>query len=194
MTGLAPLLFMWLWSKGSGTAARPTMPAWPTAASPPPMPPAMPAFQSQPPPAPSADPHGSATPLAELHQAPPEVVPASATASTTARVVHPPASPAAKAAAAARKRVKASVPKAARGLFTVPLPPQKAVSVLTLQKIVNARGVKIAKDGLYGPKTANAWNALAKAKGLPPMISRVGPKIAKVVPQTYDALSVPAIP
>jgi hypothetical protein len=68
------------------------------------------------------------------------------------------------------------------------------VSVLSIQDALISRGVTLKRDGLYGPKTAGAWQSMAKQKGLPPQISRLGPKTARVVSHTYDALMVPAIP
>ena len=183
MTGLLPLLIMWLYSRGSGSpiTPSPTAPQWPTAASPPPMPPALPAFASQPPPKivhASADP---TTSLSDLHKAPPKPPPPDK---------HSPAATSLKAAAA----------RAARGIKLPSLhakaaaPAQKSAAVLDLQTILNVRGAKLARDGKYGPKTANAWTTVARSKGLPPTISRVGPTTARVVTQTYDILAVPPIP
>jgi peptidoglycan hydrolase-like protein with peptidoglycan-binding domain len=59
---------------------------------------------------------------------------------------------------------------------------------------LNDRGVKVTPDGLYGPKTASAWQKLAKSKGLPTTISREGPKVAKVATQAIETLAVPPIP
>jgi outer membrane biosynthesis protein TonB len=176
MTGLVPLLLMWLWSKRSSSPVR--SPIWPTAASPPPAPP-VPAFRPQPPPpAPTAE---SGTPLTDLHQTPP--VPPPAEIDRPTPQPKPKAKPKRAPAAAARRAVR-----------LVPGAPQKTVTVRDLQTVLNARGAKLTRDGLYGPKTASAWSSLAKRKGLPPTISRVSPKIARVVMHTYDALSVPAIP
>lgn len=157
-------------------------PRWPTPLSPPPMP----AFQSQIPPPPSAD---TATPLSELHRAPPKVRPVDKSG------------PAARAAAAAAAR--ASAARDVAHSVKVPLhvkipgraaPERTAAAVIDLQKVVNARGGKLKPDGLYGPKTASAWSALARSKGLPATISRGGPKTAWVESRTYDALRVPPIP
>lgn len=184
MTGLIPLLLIWAWSRSGAMPSVPSPPMWPTTASPPPSPPPMPAFQSQPPPlSPTAD---TGTPLAALHTQ----------AQQPAKTPAPKRKPVPAAAAAAR----AAATKAARSVkvpLSVKLPgasAQKTAAVVDLQKIVNARGAKLKPDGLYGPKTANAWSSVAKSKGLPPTISRVGPKSARVVAQTFDALSVPPIP
>jgi peptidoglycan hydrolase-like protein with peptidoglycan-binding domain len=64
-------------------------------------------------------------------------------------------------------------------------------AVSKLQQILNQRGAKLKQDGLYGPKTASAWKAAAKSKGLPDTIARVNSKTAKVVARTYDSLSIP---
>lgn len=69
-----------------------------------------------------------------------------------------------------------------------------SVPVAALQKILIARGIAVAPDGLYGPRTASAWRTLAQRRQLAPTISRVGPKVAKVVTHTYEALAVPVIP
>jgi peptidoglycan hydrolase-like protein with peptidoglycan-binding domain len=70
----------------------------------------------------------------------------------------------------------------------------RSASVLRLQTILSQRGAKVARDGLYGPQTASAWKQVATRKGLPAIITRVGPKTASVATNTYDALAVPAIP
>jgi peptidoglycan hydrolase-like protein with peptidoglycan-binding domain len=72
--------------------------------------------------------------------------------------------------------------------------PTTTATVSTLQKILTDRGVRVARDGLYGPKTAGAWKALAQSKGLPTTISREGPKVAKVATQAIETLAVPPIP
>ena len=61
-------------------------------------------------------------------------------------------------------------------------------SVLDLQKIVVALGSKIKKDGLYGPKTAGAWQVEAKKRGLNTTIKRVTGKQASVALVTFNAL------
>lgn len=91
-----------------------------------------------------------------------------------------------KAKPAAKRSVKATL--ISRGA------PSRNASVAELQAIVNARGGKLKRDGLYGPATAAAWAKLANSKGLPPTISRVGPKVASVAMHTYEILKVPVIP
>jgi len=142
------------------------------------MPPAMPAFQSQPPPT-SAD---TGTPLAELHSAPPKPPPIA----PVAKVL--------KSAAAARSAATRAAQALRLNVKKSPAQAQRTASVVDLQTIANARGAKLKRDGLYGPKTASAWSSIARSKGLPATISRVGPKIARVVTQTYDTLRVPPIP
>lgn len=193
MTGaLLPLLAIWMLNNRSGAppSAAPrkkrkpkaSAPRWPTPASPPPMP----AFQARTT-APSADPSKSSTPLADLHNNPPQLAPAYITNSKLPEK--------AKQAAISAFKKKSSSLLAQRFGFGAPAQPAAtSVSVASLQQILTSRGYPLVRDGLYGPKTASAWTAAAKAKGLPPTIARVGPKIAKVVAQTYDALSVPAIP
>lgn len=64
------------------------------------------------------------------------------------------------------------------------------VSVADVQKVLINNGYKsIKRDGLYGPKTALAWQTLAKGRKLAPTIARVGPKIARVTSDTYNTLS-----
>ncbi len=200
MSALVPLIMMWMLNKSGGgspassssssaaSAARRKKtkkkarkpPAWPTPASPPPMP----AFQAQ---TPSADPGQSSTPLADLHNNPPALMPAFIQKSTLSNK--------AKQAAANALKKKSSSLLSNFGFGSKPAQPAAtSVSVASLQQILTTRGYPLVRDGLYGPKTASAWTAAAKSKGLPPTIARVGPKIAKVVAQTYDALSVPAIP
>lgn len=199
MTGVIPLVLLWLASRQCAPSQQgSSLPMWPTASSPPPPMPAFLAVRS-PAPMPASD-ANTGTPLSELSQA-------AATPPPADRPLAPP-KPKPKPAAARKPAAKkpsaaARVLRAARGKLpipgvrastNVPLPPQKNVSVLQVQTILTKRGVKLVRDGLYGPKTANAWMTLAKQKGLPPLIQRAGPKIAKVVPQTYDVLSVAGIP
>jgi hypothetical protein len=193
---LAPLLL--LWAIGSKRSSSVDVPRWPTAVSPPPPPPLPPlpppqgaappgvptwnAFTGVPDPASAQHPAESpAAPLSELlHQA--DVLHAAHAAASKA---------VSKAKAAPKRLLKGILHAPAVG---PPAPAQENVSVADLQKILIRRGAKLAKDGLYGPKTAAAWKAAASAKHLSPMITRVGPKIARVANATFDALSVPAIP
>lgn len=186
MMDVAPLLLLLAISKRSSSA---DAPAWPTSASPPPMPP-------MPPPPPSLSPLPSATtPHADANSGAPlsELL-------KQADVVHHAAQTAKKAVAKAipkklsAKSLAASMPGA---IFIAPNSGKVTlfnVSVADLQTALIKRGVKLTKDGLYGPKTAAAWQAAAKQKRLPTAIARVGPKIARVAKQTFQVLSVPAIP
>lgn len=170
-------------SSGGGAKTRSAAPPkWPTPKSPPPMP----AFAARKTTPPSADNGKTSTPLAELHANPPTPKPASA-------IDH-----AKQAATAAIKKQTASLIRQ-QALSLNPFAKKATAATSTalvsnLQKILTSHGVKIARDGLYGPKTASAWGSLARRKGLPSAISREGPKIAKVVTQTFEQLSVPPIP
>lgn len=161
--------------------ARIVPPQWPTPVSPPPMP----AFQSQHPAAPSAE---TGTPLAELHAKPPTPEPVWKAAAKAVK--------AADAARAAATRIARSAPHVkAKAKATSPATSDRtAVAAIDLQKVINARGGKVKQDDLYGPKTASAWSALARAKNLPATITRAGPKSAWVATHTYEVLRVPAIP
>lgn len=179
-----PLLLMWMWSRDHANAG-PTMPAWPTAASPPPP---MPAFQTQAAPAsmthPTAD---TGTPLAQLHSAAPSAPHADST------------SPAHALKTAAKKGATSAAKRALHSAhITNPFAKKKTslhpATVEDLQTILISRGAHITKDGLYGPKTASAWAALAKSKKLDTTIKRVNPTVANVAAHTFDVLSVPAIP
>lgn len=186
-----PLLLMWMWSRDqAGKSLVPTMPSWPTAASPPPP---MPAFHSQPPPAsmvsPSAD---TATPLAQLHAAPPVAPHADAANTLKAAARQGAKSAASKALHAAHiKAPHISNPFGKKKKAATSLHP---ATVEDLQTILISRGAHITKDGLYGPKTASAWASLAKSKKLDTTIKRVNPTVANVAAHTFDVLSVPAIP
>jgi peptidoglycan hydrolase-like protein with peptidoglycan-binding domain len=126
----------------------------------------------------------SGTPLAALLQDQAEMI-AKRKAATAAKR-------AAKGAAkGAKKKLKGFLHAPAVG---PPAPAQTNVAVADLQSALIKRGAKLSRDGMYGPKTAAAWKALANQKHLSPMISRVGPKIARVATNTFDVLSVPAIP
>ena len=181
------MLFL-LWaannSKGKGganAANKKRAPQWPTPKSPPPMP----AFQPRAT-APSADATKTSTPLAVLHSAPPAPPPASAIETAKA-----------KATAAVRKHTTSLLAKQAarfNPLGKKAAPATSSALVSQLQTILTNHGVKISRDGLYGPRTASAWASLAKRKGLPPAITREGPKVAKVVTRTFEQLNVPPIP
>jgi hypothetical protein len=208
VSGIGTLAFLWLLSRSGGGGLfsnnKPTQPQWPTPASPPPMAPQMPAFASQPP-APTREPSAdTGTPLAELAQ-PHSETPPPASANEPAIVkakaaakAKPKAKPKATkptAASRAARAAKTRVPAALKAKSaTTKAAAQQTASVSDLQSIMISRGAKLKRDGLYGPKTANAWSTLARSKSLPPTISRVGPKIARVVSQTYDTLKTPPIP
>jgi peptidoglycan hydrolase-like protein with peptidoglycan-binding domain len=104
-----------------------------------------------------------------------------------------------KAKAKAVSKAKSKGKKLLKGVLHAPAvgppaPAQESVSVASLQTALVKRGYNVARDGLYGPKTAAAWKSAANANHLSPMISRVGPKTARVANHTFDVLSVPAIP
>lgn len=198
MTGLLPLVMLWVFSKRDSSSAPASsfgMPNWPTPFSPPPMPPPpIPAFDPR---ATPTDAASTATPLAALaHPADnPATTPSPAKKPRKPLAKPVKRSPAAAAAAAAKKKLSpASALRAARGGFSLTTTSTKNVSVLEAQQILNRLGAGLKPDGLYGPKTASAWQRIAKSKGQAPTISRVGPKIAKVSVKTYDALKVPPIP
>lgn len=202
MSAILPLFLMWLArdqnraparsaasknSRRRGKVKKAKPPSWPTPKSPPPIP----AFQPAPPAPPpaSADPSGSSTPLAALHTAPPKLSPAS--------IMEPVKQKAMAAAKSAAKKQASSLLR--RGLSfgfgkSAPTVPTSTALVSQLQAILNRRGAKLAQDGLYGPKTAAAWGNAARAQNLPTLISREGPKIAKVSTQTFEALSAAPIP
>lgn len=194
MTGLLPVLLLWAASRRSSGPTAATF-AWPTPSSPPPMPP-VPAFQRGAAPPTDAN---TGTPLSSLAQPtpahkPPPVAKSKAVPTHAQRA----ATPLERAKSAAKAKLRNAVLSRARGglstAFGPPMPAQKSVSVLEIQQILTSHGAKLKRDGLYGPVTANTWAKIANAKGLSPTISRGGPKIAKVVPKTYDALKVPPIP
>ena len=191
MTNLLPLVLMWMWSQRNGSSAPqsnvpqpPLPPQWPTSSSPPPP---IPAFQPN---APAAGPTANTgTPLAELHAAPPAPAPAHAAPKPQPKPKAP-----ARPAAVQRARAAVKLPKVPGFGVSLASTPAKTVSVSELQGIVNSHGGALKRDGLYGPKTAAAWSALAKQRGLPTTIARTGSKTAKVAVQTYEQLSMPAIP
>jgi hypothetical protein len=220
---LVPLILIWMFANRStspqASLSRKGAPQWPTPKSPPPMP-AFDAIRSDPyatTPL-SADPSHSSTPLAQLHNAPPKVQPASASIPDTIKK---------QAQHAFQRKATAALAKAAPQKHAAPIhkkamaPATKAAnqsarsfavkhalsvptqgptlqnsaattqSVANLQQILNQRGAKLKQDGLYGPKTAAAWKAAAKSKGLPNTIARVNSTTAKVAARTYDSLSIP---
>lgn len=177
MTGLAPLFLLWLLAPRSSSNAAPSMPSWPTPASPPPP---MPAFQPQ------AQPTNAetSTPLPELHTSPETPAPANAIEPAQAK------------AKAKSKKAKPKAAAAAKAKSAAAKAGQQVATVLSLQTILNSRGAKLKRDGLYGPKTASAWSVAAKKKGLPAAIVKVGPtgQLARVASRTFDALKTPPIP
>lgn len=218
---LPVLAALWLCGRGGGKERPPpsptSAPLWPTTISPPPLaaftpmpqPPHAPEPAAPAPPTPSAE---TATPLATLlhtpptppttHAAPSAPIPrhtrAAAKITTPHAAVH-------KAAAQQLAKMAPQLPWKgppigpqaipARAAIAKPKPAPKTTLrqavVADLQAIMIARGARITKDGLYGPKTAGAWSELAHKKGLPPQIKRVNSKIASVSSVTYDALAVP---
>jgi len=200
MMDLAPLVLLWLIG-GSKRSAAVDVPPWPTSASPPP-PPALP---------PLPMPQGAAPPGVPTWDAVPTTPPATAqhpAESPSQRLselleqadaVHAANEAARKVVSKAKAKAKAAPKKLLKGVihapaFGPPIAPEENVPVADLQKILANRGAKLARDGLYGPKTASAWQALARQKKLSTTIRRVGPKTARVATDTFTKLSVPAIP
>lgn len=192
MTDLAlPLVVMWMLSQrgsGGGGGGRATPPEWPTTRSPPPP---LPAFTPYVPVPPA---HG--TPLPALHKD-------TLTAPKPKAKAKPanPVTAARQAATQAASHAASNALRSASRSFSLSdlLPssrgqPSASKPVSDIQAIINRRGGSLKKDGLYGPKTAAAWSALARQLDLPPDISRGGPKVARVVMHTYEVLSVPPIP
>lgn len=169
MNPLVPLFLIWSIGKRSSNK-----PMWPSTASPPPPPPPPPPVivldPTQPVPTHPAE---SGTPLQEL-----------AKASAKATNVH-------KRASSLLRKAKGVLHAPAVG---PPEPAQMQVTVSDLQRALISRGAKLKKDGLYGPKTAAAWQQLARQKGLSPMITRTGPHSARVPIATYNTLSMPPVP
>jgi hypothetical protein len=197
VSDLAPLVLLYLFSRASGggsSSSRAGPPEWPTTHSPPPP---LPAFAPHVPKPPQ---HG--TPLEALHKGAQKVTKTSDVLDKAGRAAVKAAPTAARQAAAqAAHSVLSRVRKGVslRDPFSTLLPSSRGValvskSVADLQAAINARGGTLTRDGLYGPQTAAAWAALARAQGLPADIQRAGPKVARVAINTWDVLSVPAIP
>jgi hypothetical protein len=168
MNNLTPLLLLWMISR-KGIHA----PLWPSAASPPPMPGL--------PPMPSAE---TGTPLSELAQ--PRATPKSKAAPPRDKKIRLP--PMDKVTASVLRK-KGVIPSLKMG---PPPPAQVDVNVSSIQSALVRNGYKsIKRDGLYGPKTALAWQALAHGKALSPMIARVSAHRARVARDTYTKLSIP---
>lgn len=201
MMDLAPLVLLWLIG-GSKRSAAVDVPPWPTSASPPP-PPALPPLPmpqgAAPPGVPTWDAYsGVPTPTAEQHPAESPSAPLSELLKQ-ADVLNAAHEAASKVVSKAKAKAKAVPKKLLKGVihapsFGPPIAPEENVPVADLQKILANRGAKLARDGLYGPKTASAWQALARQKKLSATIKRVGPKTARVATDTFTKLSVPAIP
>jgi hypothetical protein len=197
---LTPLLLLWaIGSKRSAAAV--DVPPWPTSLSPPPPPPLPPLPLPQgaaPPGVPTWDAVPSTPPTTAQH---PAESPSQRLSELLeqADAVHAANEAARKVVSKAKAKAKAAPKKLMKGVihapaFGPPIAPETNVSVASLQKALNNRGAKLKQDGLYGPKTAAAWQALARQKKLSTTIKRIGPKTARVATDTYDRLSVPAIP
>jgi len=175
MDSLLPLIALWAFARSRGGPASSALqpPPWPTTSSPPPIP----AFSPHAPL--SAD---TGTPLVNLHTSPPTAAPAPA-------APQPPPTP----------KGRATTPRAPGGRAVnvarrAGTPGLASKSVLALQRLINTRGGVVANDGVFGPKTAAAWRAIAKKFGLPPTIERANARTARVNPTTYEILNVPSIP
>jgi len=86
--------------------------------------------------------------------------------------------------------VDVQLPKTAEPDFRAEERPATVISVLEAQKILNTHGARprLAQDGLYGPKTHNAWRAAAQQAKYDPALTRQGPKTVAVSKYTYDYL------
>jgi hypothetical protein len=202
VSDLLPLVVLWALSQRSG----PRDPFASPFANTPQKPPLWPDIHSPPPPLPAFEPHVPApqpqpqhgTPLDALHKGTQKIV-------KTARVLDKARAAAKKAApTAARQLATQALDRVRKGVtmrdpFSGLLPSSRGDALVSkpvadVQAIVNARGGRLARDGLWGPKTAAAWSALARSQGLPATIERGGPKVARVAMHTWDVLSVPMIP
>lgn len=186
MNDVVPLVLLWALAQRGGGGSKPLShpPEWPSTRSPPPMP----AFTPYVPEPAKVAPHG--TPLPALHQGAQQPPKPKARASTPQAMARRAASHAASTAVrqASRSFSLSDLLPSSKGPASVSKP------VSEIQSIVNRRGGRLKQDGLFGPKTAAAWSALARQHDLPPEISRGGPKVARVVMHSYEVLSVPPIP
>lgn len=198
MNDILPLVLLWAFSqRNSGPRdpfQRPGPPLWPDIHSPPPP---LPAFVPHVPTPPAAQP-GHGTPLDALHRGAQKVV-------KTANVLDKARDKARKAApAAARQLAHAALGRVRKGVslrdpFSTLMPSARgdvlvSKPVSEVQAVINARGGAVQQDGLWGPKTAAAWTALARSQSLPATIERGGPRVARVAVHAWEVLSVPVIP
>lgn len=209
------LLILYAVNRGKAAAApKGGAPRWPSTTSPPPNMRAFKPRKTAPPPPPAAATADSGTPLSQLHNDPPVPPPAAAidkakhkATAALRRASKPLAASAdpANSLASLHKTPPVLPPAAAqvirrRGGMALttrrgaPAAKMSSALVSQLQAILGRNGVQVPRDGLFGPKTASAWQSLAKRKGLPGTITREGPKLAKVVTQTFEQLSTPPIP
>lgn len=197
MNDLVPLVLLWALSQRGG----PRDPFASPFANTPQKPPLWPDIHSPPPPLPAFEPHvppQHGTPLDALHKGAEKVT-------KTANVLDKARNAAKKAApTAARQLAHQTLSRVRKGVslrdpFSGLLPSSRGDVLVTkpvadVQAIVNARGGRLQPDGLWGPKTAAAWTALARSQGLPATIERGGPKVARVAVHAWDVLSMPVIP
>jgi len=189
MSDLVPLLLLWLASKARGGGS--SRPNWPSAASPPPPPPPSS-------PLPPAAPGAAAPPSDQPN------IPGAFSDTIKARdAFYGEVKKAAKQGklidqtrriAREEKQLKPIVVPGKTTPAFLRFNPQMDVSVADLQKVVIRHGGKIRKDGLYGPLTAAAWQALASKRGLQPNIERLSSKIARVATKTFTTLNSPHVP
>lgn len=214
MSDAIPLLLLLLCMSSKRSPNGSSSPLWPSAASPPPLPP-MPGVV---PAMPSAD---TGTPLPDVPEAaappPPGGAQPADTVTTPTQALHKMIDARNDLYTAVSRKVRKKKPlppvlspktkvskylglpvmpgaKFATPPAGPPPPPQMNVSVADVQSALLKRGVTIRKDGIYGPRTETAWYELAQRRKLSPMINRVTSKIARVARDTYLTLSGPDVP
>lgn len=214
MSGLAPLFFLWLWSRGHATAE----PTWPSRKHPPPRKATHPAAKR------AAAKQSAAKHVARTHPAASQAAQAVHHAAAPEHAPHDHAMPvhtehdstergpdlsalnfqmAPQHRPAAAHHAHVAPPPAASTADTdtaePPAPGEGEYSVDQVQRILVSlgwRGHLTTKgalqpeltDGLFGPVTSDDWQQSARKRGLDPTFVRLGPRSVHVVPETYRTL------
>lgn len=171
---LGPLLLLWLVARARTSSAAPS-PRWPTALSPPPPPP--------PPLPPDASPAEALADMVKARNTLYQTVKKAGPKKTITDVLRPKAKK-------LKPIVVTATPKKALPKF-LDYTPDMDVSVADVQKALIKRGASLKPDGLYGPKTQQAWIATTKKWKLPTYIQRLTGKIARVNRSAFLALTDP---
>ena len=98
----------------------------------------------------------------------------------------------AREAAAKDAQALGTKPPAPKPVAPTPAAPKADITVKNAQTWLNALGAKLAVDGLYGPKTEQAWNTAAKNRGQGQGFTRKNQTTATVAKTASDRIQADA--